>query len=396
MKKRKSNNDPHAKQTTSPQLILGVSGGIAAYKAVELLRLFKKEGFDCWVIMTKNATKFVHPLSFATFSDHPVITSLFDNPLLHIELQKKTCLVVAPATANIIGKIACGICDDALSTVVCAFPGPKVLVPAMNTAMWENLIVQENIKRLKGLGYHIMEPAEGELACGVKGKGRMPEPAEILSFVRQIIANKKPLSNLRILITAGRTEEDIDGVRVITNRSSGKMGKELASQALELGADCLLIAGRMEERPECPLRTISVRTAEEMKKRLEENVKDFDVLIMAAAVSDYRPLAKAKEKIKGKTLQLGLTRNPDILKSLAKEKIFKVGFSLDTRQGIKQAKQKLKEKGLELIVANPPETLESDFIQPTLITRTGKVERLPRMPKREFAALLLRRIKELI
>ncbi len=376
------------------ELILGITGGIAAYKSVELLRRFCEEGFDCWVVMTKNARRFVSPLSFATFSNHPIITSLFDNPLVHIELQKKRILVIAPATANIIGKIANGICDDALSTVVCAFKGPKVLVPAMNTAMWDNPIVVENIKKLAGLGYYIMEPKEGKLASGEKGKGRMPEPLEIVSFVKQVLRDRELLSGLKILITAGGTEEDIDGIRVITNRSSGKMGKELAMAARELGADVLLVSGRMTERPE-GIPTVSVRTAKEMLSAIKGRLRNFDILIMAAAVGDYKPEKREREKIKGERFNLQLVRNVDILKSLSKEKVFKVGFSLDSKDNINRAKVKLKEKGLDLIVANPPATQESDFIKPIIITRIGKIERLPLMPKREFARLLLKRIKEI-
>ncbi len=372
-------------------IILGVSGGIAAYKSLELLRLFKKEGFDCSVIMTKNALKFIHPLSFSTLSGHPVILSVFEDPLVHIELQKKTLLIIAPATANVIGKIASGICDDALSTIVCAFPGPKVIVPAMNTVMWQNPIVQENLKKLKGYGYYILEPKEGELACGQEGKGRMPEPKEILSFIQGLIREGKSLSGLKVLITAGRTEEDIDGVRVITNRSSGKMGKALVNACQELGADCLLIAGRMEERPE-GVRTVNCRTAAEMMKAVKSAVRDFDVLIMAAAVGDYRPKKKAPNKIKKEKFLLPLVKNIDVLKSLKGEKIFKVGFSLDTTKNIKWAQEKLREKELDLIVANPPETQESPFIKATILTKEGVVKEFPRLSKFIFA----RRLMEII
>lgn len=377
-------------------LILGVTGGIAAYKALELLRLFRAEGFDSWTVMTENAQKFVSPLSFKTFTNHPVITSLFDNPLIHIELQKKDLLIIAPATANIIGKIAHGICDDALSTITCAFPGIKILVPAMNTLMWENPLVQENIKKLKSLNYHIMPPKEGKLASGDWGKGRMPEPEEIISFVKSILwktKEEKILSGLKILITAGRTEEDIDAVRVITNRSSGKLGKELAEKAKELGADCLLIAGRMEEKPE-GIKILPVRTAQKMLSTLKREIKKFDVLIMTAAVGDYKPAQLTKGKIKEQSFSLPLLKNVDILKNLAQERIFKVGFSLDTEENvIKEARRKLKEKNLDLICANPPSALEGDLIKPTLLYRDGKIEQLPQMEKKKFASLLLQKIK---
>ncbi|MEO0116886.1 MAG: bifunctional phosphopantothenoylcysteine decarboxylase/phosphopantothenate--cysteine ligase CoaBC [candidate division WOR-3 bacterium] len=381
----------------SKSLILGVSGGIALYKALELLRLFQKEGFDSWVVMTENAKRFISPLSFQTFTKNPVITDLFTDPLIHIELQKKEILLIAPATANIIAKIAHGICDDALSTITCAFPGKKVLVPAMNWVMWENPIVQQNLQKLKSLAYHILEPKEGELASGDWGKGRMPEPETIFSFVKSLLTEEEQiLSGLRILITAGRTEEDIDGVRVLTNRSSGKLGKELAERAKDLGADCLLIAGRMEEKPK-GIKVLPVRTAQEMLSALKKEIKNFDVLIMAAAVGDYKPARPAPKKIKEKSFSLPLVRNVDILKSLAGEKIFKVGFSLDTEEKMTQeAKRKLKEKNLDLICANPPLTLESDFIKPILFYRDGKIEVLPEMTKKDFALLLLKKIKNQI
>jgi|UniRef100_A0A7C3YSF8 phosphopantothenoylcysteine decarboxylase/phosphopantothenate--cysteine ligase len=387
------------KRKSSPvnhSLILGVSGGIGVYKALELLRLFQKAGFETWVVMTENAQRFVSPLSFQTFTPNPVITSLFTEPLVHIELQKREILLIAPATANIIGKIACGICDDALSTITCAFPGPKVLVPAMNKEMWENPVVQENIRKLKSLGYHIMEPKEGELASGEWGKGRMPEPEEIFAFVQSLLSQKKEgiLSGLKILITAGRTEEDIDPVRVLTNRSSGRLGKELAEKAKDWGADCLLIAGRMEEKPE-GVKIISCRTASEMLSLLKRESKKNDILIMTAAVGDYKPLVREKgKKIKKKSFSLPLVKNVDILESLREEKLFKVGFSLDSEaELIKEAKRKLKEKNLDLICANSFASLESDFIEATILSRDGEIERLPRMTKREFAAHLLQKIK---
>ncbi|MEO0102631.1 MAG: bifunctional phosphopantothenoylcysteine decarboxylase/phosphopantothenate--cysteine ligase CoaBC [candidate division WOR-3 bacterium] len=384
---------------TPPSLILGVTGGIAVYKALELLRLFQAEGFDSWVVMTENAQRFVSPLSFQTFTNHPVITSLFDNPLIHIELQEKDLLIIAPATANIIAKIAHGICDDTLSTITCAFSGIKILVPAMNTLMWENPLVQENIKKLKSLNYHIIPPQEGKLASGDWGKGRMPEPEEILSFVKSIfwgMREEKILSGLKILITAGRTEEDIDVVRVITNRSSGRLGKELAEEARALGANCLLIAGRMEERPK-DIPILSVRTAQEILSAIKKEIKNFDVLIMTAAVGDYKPAHSTQKKIKKRAFSLPLVKNIDILKSLAGEKIFKVGFSLDSEEEMmKEAKRKLKEKKLDLICANPPSALEGDFIKPTLFYRDGKIEVLPEMTKKEFASLLLKKIKNQI
>ncbi len=374
-------------------LILGVSGGIAAYKTVELLRLLTKENFDSWVVMTENAQRFIQPLTFAPFTRHPVITSLFDAPLIHIEFQKRDILLIAPATANIIGKIAHGLADDSLSTITCAFPGLKILVPAMNNLMWENPIVQENIKRLVSFGYQIMEPKEGELACGVKGKGRMPEPEEIVSFLKGVIEEKKILFGLKFLITAGRTEEDIDAVRVITNRASGRLGKELAEAAKRLGGECLLIAGRMEEKP-TGVETIFVRTAAEMRAAIKKVIKDFDVLIMTAAVGDYRPVdQRLRSKIKEKSLSLSLVKNVDILKSLSEEKLFKVGFSLDVKDDLKEARRKLKEKKLDLICVNSVSSLESESIKATLLTKDGKPERLPMMTKREFSLLLLKKIQ---
>ncbi|MGH7831845.1 MAG: bifunctional phosphopantothenoylcysteine decarboxylase/phosphopantothenate--cysteine ligase CoaBC [Candidatus Binatia bacterium] len=378
-------------------IVLGVCGGIACYKAVELVRLLVQDGFAVPVIMTRDAMEFVTPLTFQTLSGRPVATELFDltqeSEIGHINLADQGgLLVIAPATANIIGKIAAGIADDLLSTVVMATRSPVLIVPSMNVHMYENPILQENIQRLRGLGYHFMEPAEGYLACGYEGKGRLPEPSDILAKIGKLV-KKKDLAGERLLITAGPNHEPIDPVRYISNRSSGKMGYALADAGLRRGATVTLISGPTALMPPPGVRLIRVTTAAEMREAVLEEFNNASTIIMAAAVADYRPEKLAAKKIKrGKgSMQLRLRPNPDILAELGAKKNGKilVGFAAETESLVANAKKKLRDKGLDLVVANDVTQegsgFDGDTNIATLVDRNGAIHPFPLMSKTELA-----------
>ncbi|MCX5725904.1 MAG: bifunctional phosphopantothenoylcysteine decarboxylase/phosphopantothenate--cysteine ligase CoaBC [Candidatus Saganbacteria bacterium] len=345
-------------------IILGVTGCIAAYKSCEILRELKKLGADVFAVMTKEAEKFVGPLTFRTLSGNPVITNLFseelsDQPVPHISLtDKASLLIVAPATANIIGKVAAGIADDALSTMIMACKSPVIFVPAMNTKMWENPVVRENIAKLKKLGYIFIEPEVGELACGDVGAGRLAGVDKIMSTMCEVLGlpagkagSRLDLSGVNILVTAGPTREAIDPVRFLSNRSSGKMGYAVARAALDRGANVTLISGPAQIEPPEGAKVIKVESTEEMRNWVIGSLDDCDILIMAAAISDYRPAKRSKEKIKKKQeLILELKENPDILKELGTQNTehrtqVLVGFAAETENLIENAKKKLIEKG---------------------------------------------------
>ncbi|MBS4015316.1 MAG: bifunctional phosphopantothenoylcysteine decarboxylase/phosphopantothenate--cysteine ligase CoaBC [Candidatus Latescibacteria bacterium] len=380
--------------TGKTKIMLGVTGSIAAYKALELLRILQKEQYDVWVVMTKNAKRFVAPLSFETLPRHPVFTEMFfekEISPVHIDLSKDTrALIIAPATANIIAKAAAGIADDLLSTIILSADHPVIFVPAMNFRMWESKITQKNITYLKSLGCKFVEPGVGELACQEIGKGRFPDIQLIVDQLKSVLNQNALLKNKKIVITAGRTEEEIDPIRIITNRSSGKMGIEIANAAKDAGAEVLLIAANVSVPIPDGVTTRQVKSSQEMLVAVRAVIKDCDALIMTAAVSDYKPSQSFSEKQKTKELQLKLTRTPDILKSIAETKHNKyiVGFSLDTHNNLSQAKTKLKEKHLNLIVANPVQTLHSEFITPTLIFK-NRVQKLPAQTKKEFSKKLM-------
>jgi phosphopantothenoylcysteine decarboxylase/phosphopantothenate--cysteine ligase len=388
-------------------IVLGVTGGIAAYKAAELTRLLIKSGCNVHVIMTKAATEFVTPLTFQTLSRNPVHTDLFsliqEAEVGHISMADRADLfVIAPATANVIGKIANGIADDLLTTTVMATKAPVLLAPAMNCNMYENPIVQGNIEKLKGLGYHFIEPETGELACGYEGKGRMAEPADILEEMETILS-PKDLKGERILITAGPTFEAIDPVRFIGNRSSGKMGYALAKMALRRGAEVTLISGPSSLKPLRGVRFISVESAEEMGKAVMANLKDATTVVMAAAVADYTPVKVASSKMKkGKEpLSLELEKTLDILSEIGKKKGKRllIGFAAETENLVANAKKKLKEKNLDLIVANnvkePGAGFGVDTNIVTIIDKKGNIEELPKMPKEDVAWRVLDRVAAL-
>jgi phosphopantothenoylcysteine decarboxylase/phosphopantothenate--cysteine ligase len=378
-------------------LALGVTGGIACYKAVELVRLLVKDGFIVQVIMTKGAMEFVTPLTFQTLSGMPVATETFnltqESEIGHINLADSADLfIIAPATANVIGKVAAGIADDLLTTVLMATQAPVLIAPAMNIHMYENPILQENIRKLRRLGYHFMEPAEGYLACGYEGKGRLPEPEQILEEIRRLL-KKKDLVGERLLITAGPNREPLDPVRYLSNRSSGRMGYALARAALRRGAEVFLISGPTELEPPAGVRLISVTTAAEMRGAVLEQLPGCTAVIMAAAVSDYRPVDFANQKMKrGKDpIELRLEPNRDILKEIGARKNGKmvVGFAAETEDLIANAEKKLRDKNLDMIVANNvSETgagFDVDTNVATILDRNGAVRSLPLMSKDELA-----------
>jgi phosphopantothenoylcysteine decarboxylase / phosphopantothenate---cysteine ligase len=378
-------------------VVVGVAGGIACYKTVELVRLLVKENFVVQVIMTRGAMEFVTPLTFQTLSGRPVATETFDltqeSEIGHINLADSAdVLVIAPATANVIGKIAAGIADDLLTTVLMATQAPALIAPAMNIHMYENPILQENLRKLRRVGYHLMEPAEGYLACGYEGKGRLPEPEKILEEIRRLL-KKKDLVGERLLITAGPNREPLDPVRYISNRSSGKMGYALARAGLRRGAEVTLISGPTELEPPSGARLVRVTTAEEMRHAVLEEFPRCTSVIMAAAVTDYRPVDRATKKIKrGKgPIELRLEPNPDILKELGARKNGKmlVGFAAETEELLANAEKKLTDKNLDMIVANNVTEagggFDLDTNIATILDRSGAFGALPLMSKDELA-----------
>jgi phosphopantothenoylcysteine decarboxylase / phosphopantothenate---cysteine ligase len=382
-------------------LVLGVTGGIACYKAVELVRLLVKDGFVVQVIMTRGAMEFVTPLTFQTLSGMPVATETFnltqESEIGHINLADNADLfVIAPATANVIGKVAAGIADDLLTTVLMATKAPVLIAPAMNIHMYENPILQENVRKLRRLGYHFIEPAEGYLACGYEGKGRLPEPEKILEEIRRLL-KRKDLVGEKLLITAGPNREPLDPVRYLSNRSSGKMGYALARAAIRRGAEVALISGPTELEPPAGARLTSVTTAAEMRHAVLEEFSECTAVIMAAAVSDYRPVDFARKKIKrGKgPIELRLEPNPDILKEISARKNGKmlVGFAAETGELVANAAKKLKDKNLDMIVANNVSEAGAGFDVETnvatILDRDGTVRSLPLMSKDELAEQIL-------
>jgi len=392
----------------SKNIVLGVSGGIAAYKSVELLRLFVKEGANVRVIMTKYAQAFVGALTFEALSGQGVCTDLFkksdDASIRHIDwAEQADAVVIAPATANIIGKLANGIADDALSTFMMAVTCPVVLCPSMNTHMFESNAVQRNLEILRSDGYFIIDPESGSLACGTTGPGRLPEPHDILD--RTIFyLTPKDLKDKKILVTAGPTREPIDPVRFVSNPSSGKMGFAVARAAEYRGGKVTLITGPTNLLDPNNVAVIRVNTAKEMALAVFENIKHSDIIIKTAAVSDYRPKDHAEQKLKKKKdeLVLSLERTQDILKEIGrnkKEQIL-VGFAAETERLEQHAEQKLAKKNLDIIVGNivghPDSGFGADTNKVTLFYKDGTKENLPEMPKNNVANLLMDRILKIL
>ncbi len=388
------------------KVVLGVSGGIAAYKAVELLRLLVKEGAEVYVVMTENAKQFVTPLTFEALSGHPVYHDIFGSQasasMEHIRAAENADLmVVAPATANSIGKMAQGLADDSLSTLFSAFAGPVLVAPAMNDKMWDNPAVQENIRTLKRRGVGIVDPEAGELACGTVGLGRLAEPERLLEAVRKGLLRQSDLAGLRVLVTAGPTREPLDPVRFITNRSSGKTGYAIARQARSRGAEVTLISGPTHLEPPFDVTLLNCQRTGEMAQLVLDHLSQCDVLIMTAAVGDFAPESIQKEKIKkseGKPLILNLQPTQDILQEVAAKKSDQliIGFAAESENIVQSATEKLQRKKLDLIVANdisaPGIGFQSDNNQVILIDRNAKVESLPLLTKTEIADILLDRI----
>lgn len=378
-------------------IVLGVTGGIACYKAADLVRLLVKEGFGVQVVMTREAVEFVTPLTFQALSGRPVATEVFsltqESEIGHIRVADEARLfVIAPATANIIGKVAAGIADDLLTTVLMATRAPVLLAPSMNVHMYENPILQDNIRKLKALGYHFMEPAEGYLACGYEGKGRLPEPEDIVEEIKRQL-RKQDLSHEQILITAGPSHEPLDPVRFISNRSSGKMGYALARIGLRRGARVTLISGPTPLSAPPGAHLIRVRTAAEMREAVLQEFPRATTVLMAAAVADYHPDQAAGEKLKRAAgpIVLKLEPNPDILRELGARKNGQIliGFAAETGELLANASKKLHEKNLDLIVANDVTQegsgFEGDTNIATLVDRKGTVRSLPLMSKEELA-----------
>jgi len=387
-------------------IVVGVSGGIAAYKACDVVSKLKKQGFKIDVIMTKNAQEFVSPLTFQTLSNQTVVTDMFETPsdwnVEHIELAKKAdVFVIVPATANIIGKIANGIADDMLTTTIMATEANKVIVPAMNTKMYHNPFVQENILKLKKHGYYFIEPVSGLLACGDTGKGKMEDPTVIVEELCLIANQTKEMAGCKVTVTAGATTEDIDPVRYLTNRSTGKMGYAIAEQAILKGATVVLISGKTNLKPPRGLsKFIEVRSAEEMYQEVKREFFDTDILIKAAAVADFTPKVTAENKIKkqDENLIIDLKRTKDIAFEMGKVKKSNqviVGFAAETESVLEHAVQKLKKKNMDFIVSNDLTKSGAGFGTDTnivsFILPNGEIEKYDLMQKKEVADRILKK-----
>lgn len=391
------------------QVILGISGGIAAYKGVELLRLLVKAGADVHVVMTHSALEFIAPLTFQTLSGNPVHSELFsllqERDIGHISLADRADLVlIAPATANIIGKAANGLADDLLTTILLATKAPVLFVPAMNVNMWENPLYRQNQARLEQHGCHFMAPVSGDLACGWQGQGKLPDPADIFDFAQDLVG-QADLAGKTVLVTAGPTREELDPVRYLSNHSSGKMGYAIARAARNRGARVILVSGPVQLPPPQKIELVRVTTALEMAEAVLSRSAEADVIIKAAAVADYRPARREALKVKkGEATEdsLRLQRNPDILAELGrlKDSRILVGFAAETNDLLLNADQKLKAKNLDMIVANDVSMPGAGFDAETNIVqflyRDGRVEKLPEMDKTEVAELLVDRLVTLL
>ncbi len=390
-------------------IVLGVCGGIAAYKACDLASKLRQAGAAVTVIMTEAAQRFVTPLSFQSLTHRPVVTSLFtpieEWEIEHIAVAHRAALaVIAPATANIIGKIAGGIADDFLTTFVLATRAPIVVCPAMNCEMYANPIVQENIGKLRARGFHIVEPEEGNLACGDVGKGRLATVETILGKIESLLGRSRDFEKVKVLITAGPTHEAIDPVRYITNPSTGKMGYALAQAAAERGADVVLVSGPTALAAPAGVETIHVKSAADMTLAVDKRAAKCKVIIGAAAVSDYTPEHVAAQKMKKSAAETTLTLKPttDIIAELGKRKKNQVlvGFSVETQDLIKNSSAKLKKKNLDLIVCNdvtqPGAGFATDTNIVTILDTKGGSEELPKLSKLETAHKILDKIRTLL
>lgn len=383
---------------SSKTVVLGVCGGIAAYKALDVVSRLKKKDFDVHVIMTKSACEFVTPLSFQSLSQNMVIKDMFDEPkaweIQHISLAKKADLMlIVPATANVIGKVANGIADDMLSTTIMATKAPVVFSPAMNTNMYKNPIVQANIEKLKEFGYTFINPDSGRLACGDNGEGKLPDTSYIAEYVTSMLYDIKDLKGKKVLVTAGPTVAPVDPVRFIGNNSSGKMGYAIAEEARDRGAEVTLISGPCELKAPFGLNVVNVNTTEEMYNSVLEHFDDSNIVIKAAAVADYKPKVYSEKKIKKSEddLTIEFERNRDILKTLGEKKTNQilVGFAAESNDLIQNATKKIKNKNLDYIVANDIMQKDTGFSSDdnlvTILSKYGDSYTLDKMPKKLVA-----------
>lgn len=388
------------------RIVLGVTGGIAVYKAVEVASRLKKAGADVRVIMTRAATSFVTPLTFREITGQPVTETMWGEPHHHIEhialAEFAELVLVAPATANFIAKAAGGMADDMLTTCVLATRAPLFIAPAMNTGMWENPVTQENVRRLTERGATIIPPAVGELACGTTGAGRLPEPVAIVRIVEEHFVRAQSLVGRRILVTAAGTEEALDPVRFLGNRSTGRMGFAVAAEAARRGAQVVLVAGPTSLATPAGVRRVDVRSARDMHAAVLAVYDGVDAVIKAAAVADYRPAEIAAQKIKKSDgeMTITLTRNPDILYELGQKKQHQilVGFAAETQNVAEYARGKLAKKNLDFIVANNVAEKDAGFGVPTnhvqIFYADGRAEDHPLMAKSELAGVILDRLEE--
>ena len=389
-------------------IIVAVSAGIAAYKAIEVVSRLRKKGAEVKVVMTQNATHIASPLTFGEISGHPVALDMFEQvhqwDVEHIALATWTdAYVVVPATANVIGKIYAGIADDMLTTTIMATKAPKYLCPAMNTEMYNNPITQRNLEGLRSLGYHIMDPAEGWLACGITGVGRLPEPEAIVDWLESKMCSTNELEGTTILVTAGGTQESIDPVRYIGNRSSGKMGYAIAEQAVRMGAKVILVSAPTSLPIPSGVDFISVDSAVSMQEAVEARFNDVNLVIMAAAVSDFRVLHKAEQKIKKmESMTIELVKNPDILQGLGSKKSHQilVGFAAETEHVIKYGQDKVARKNLDMLVANDVSKSNAGFNVDTnegyFLYPDKEPKEMPNMKKSELARHILREVIDLV
>ena len=386
-------------------VLLGVTGSIAAYKIAYLASMLKKQQADVHVLMTRNATNFINPITFESLTGNKCLVDTFDRnfqfQVEHVSIAKKADVVmIAPASANVIGKLAHGIADDMLTTTIMACRCKKFISPAMNTNMFENPIVQDNLKILEHYGYEVIDPAVGYLACGDTGAGKMPEPETLLNYILRECACEKDMKGLKVLVTAGPTQEAIDPVRYITNHSSGKMGYAIAKMAMLRGADVTLVSGRTALTPPPFVRVVPVVTARDMYEAVTSVSQEQDIIIKAAAVADYRPASVSDEKIKKKDddMSIALERTDDILKYLGEHKPdgqFLCGFSMETENMIGNSRVKLTRKNLDMVAANNVKMagagFQGDTNVLTLITQDEEVS-LPLMSKEDAAGKILDKI----
>lgn len=386
------------------RVLLGVTGSIAAYKIANLASMLVKLNAEVHVIMTKNAEQFISPITFETLTGNKVVDDTFDRnsgyQVAHIAMAAEADVVmIAPASANVMAKLAHGIADDMLTSTMLACTSPILISPAMNTHMYENQITQENIEKLKSLGYKLIEPASGYLACGDTGRGKMPEPEMLLDCILQEIACEKDMAGKKVLITAGPTREALDPVRYITNHSTGKMGYALAENAARRGAEVTVVSGPTQLKKPAFVKVINVVTAEEMYQAVEQEFDSQDIVVMSAAVADYRPAAVADNKIKKSEGEMSILmeRTRDILGTFAKEKKqqFVCGFSMETENMLENSKAKLTKKNLDMIVANNLKVAGAGFGTDTNIVTViteETCEELPIMKKEEVAGAIFDRI----